>query len=204
MQTPTIETQLKRIVITDFITCEGHLLKDITIAYHSWGRLNKDRNNTVLIVHGLTADSNAAKWWPGIIGKDCAFDPEKYFIICPNIPGSCYGSTPAEHIRTKNQDESKQVQLSPHDIAMLFSKLLTSINIKNMHTLAGASIGGFIALEYAITHRHKVQNLLLIATSYYASPWNIAINEAQLMATECNNPIHGLATARAIAMLSYR
>jgi homoserine O-acetyltransferase len=73
-----------------------------------------------------------------------------------------------------------------------------------MHTLAGASIGGFIALEYAITHRHKVQNLLLIATSYYASPWNIAINEAQLMATECNNPIHGLATARAIAMLSYR
>ncbi|MDA3865570.1 MAG: alpha/beta fold hydrolase [Salinivirgaceae bacterium] len=200
----TIETHKKCVVISDFLTCEGHLLEDITIAYHCWGRLNQRGSNGILIVHGLTADSNAAKWWPGIIGKGCAFDPEKYFIICPNIPGSCYGSTSAENIRTKNPQASKRVQLSPQDIAMLFSKLLTSINIKNLHALAGASIGGFIALEYAIRHKHKVRNLLLIATSYYASPWNIAINEAQLMATECSNQVQALATARAIAMLSYR
>src|SRR6185436_10229123 len=71
----------------------GAVLPQITIAYHTYGELNGDKSNVIWICHALTANSDAEAWWPGIIGKNGFADPSKYFIVCANIIGSCYGST---------------------------------------------------------------------------------------------------------------
>src|ERR1700712_3800724 len=71
----------------------GGVLPEIRIAYHTYGKLNEDKSNVVWICHALTANSDAVDWWPGVIGEGQVIDPEKYFIICANILGSCYGST---------------------------------------------------------------------------------------------------------------
>ncbi len=195
------EVQTGLIQIQDFTTQLNAHVKNINIFYHSWGQLNKRRDNAIWICHGLTADSNAERWWPGLIGPGKTLDTNKYFIVCPNIPGSCYGSSqPAEIVDSKS---GKQVQLNVKDIAQIFEKTAFKLGINKLHLLTGVSIGGFIALEWSILSRFIIKKLGLIATSYYASPWSIAINQAQLMAIE-NSPNNGLETARAIAMLSYR
>src|SRR5882757_2788121 len=71
----------------------GGSLPGITIAYHTYGRLNADRGNVVWVCHALTANSDVARWWPGVVGENGAIRPEDYFIVCANILGSCYGST---------------------------------------------------------------------------------------------------------------
>src|ERR1700677_1561316 len=71
----------------------GEKLKGFQLAYHTYGKLDKEKNNVIWICHALTANSDAESWWPGLIGKDMLFDPAKYFIVCANILGSPYGST---------------------------------------------------------------------------------------------------------------
>jgi len=71
----------------------GGSLPGITIAYHTYGRLNADRSNVVWVCHALTANSDVARWWPGVVGEHGVVRPEDYFIVCANILGSCYGST---------------------------------------------------------------------------------------------------------------
>ncbi len=190
------------IKISRFTTRQNTTLKDINIFYHSWGKLNANRDNAIWICHGLTADSNAANWWPELIGPGKIFDTEHYFVICPNLPGSCYGSSqPAELVDSESEDK---VQLEIKDFAAIFEQTAQKLGINGVYMLTGASIGGFIALEFAIQTLLPVKHLCLAATSYYASPWSIAINQAQLMALENPNNQSGLAVARAIAMLSYR
>jgi homoserine O-acetyltransferase len=70
----------------------GYSLPGLHLAYTTYGRLNKAKTNVVWIFHALTANSDAVEWWPGLVGNGKLFDPEKYFIICVNMPGSCYGS----------------------------------------------------------------------------------------------------------------
>ena len=71
----------------------GNILPEITIAYHTYGNINEDKSNVVWICHALTANSDAVDWWPGVVGTGKVIDPEKYFIVCANILGSCYGTT---------------------------------------------------------------------------------------------------------------
>src|SRR5678815_1827606 len=71
----------------------GQTLPGLTIAYHSYGQLNANKDNVIWICHALTANSDAKEWWPGMIGKGLLFDTDNYFIICANILGSCYGTT---------------------------------------------------------------------------------------------------------------
>src|ERR1700744_6178985 len=71
----------------------GGSLPGITVAYHTYGRLNADGSNVVWVCHALTANSDAAHWWPGVVGEKGAIHPDDYFIVCANILGSCYGST---------------------------------------------------------------------------------------------------------------
>src|ERR1700754_4401936 len=71
----------------------GGSLPGITVAYHTYGQLNEDQSNEVWVCHALTANSDAAHWWPGVIGGNGAISPDKYFIVCANILGSCYGTT---------------------------------------------------------------------------------------------------------------
>src|SRR5205823_3419357 len=71
----------------------GNSLPDLEIAYCTYGNLNADKSNVIWICHALTADADAATWWPDMIGDGCIFDTKKYFVVCPNILGSCYGTT---------------------------------------------------------------------------------------------------------------
>jgi homoserine O-acetyltransferase/O-succinyltransferase len=76
-----------------FLLEAGQTLPEIEIAYHTYGKLNAEKNNVVWICHALTANSDCADWWSGIIGEGKVFDPSRYFIVCANILGSCYGTT---------------------------------------------------------------------------------------------------------------
>src|ERR1700712_4152694 len=71
----------------------GQTLPEIMVAYHTYGTLNAEKSNVVWICHHLTASSAVLKWWPGVVGEGCVLDPARYFIVCANILGSCYGST---------------------------------------------------------------------------------------------------------------
>ena len=194
-----------KVTLRHFKTESGTELSAIRIFYHSWGKLNSRADNVIWICHGLTADSNAAAWWPGLIGPGKTFDTNKYFIICPNTPGSCYGSsTPKELKSAADLPDTEKLKISARDIANMFDQMAAQLGIRQIVVLTGPSIGGFLALEWAIANTLPVKKLVLVATSYYASPWNIAINETQRMAINNQNKKEGLATARAIAMLSYR
>jgi homoserine O-acetyltransferase len=76
-----------------FKTETGAELPGIEIAYNTWGKLNSQGDNVIWICHALTANSDVESWWPGMVGSGLLFDPDKYFIICANVLGSCYGTT---------------------------------------------------------------------------------------------------------------
>lgn len=205
MRTTTNSTNsatLKKVELENIKTGIGTLDK-IHIAYQTWGNLNEKRDNVIWINHGLTADTNAKEWWPNMIGPGKVFDTDLYYVICPNIPGSCYGSSEPHEITLKNT-QNETVQPGPREIALIFHLMAEKLEFNQIYGLSGASIGGFIALEWAILAKEFIRNLFLVATSYYASPWNKALNETQRMALDNKNENEGLAAARAIALLSYR
>jgi homoserine O-acetyltransferase/O-succinyltransferase len=76
-----------------FVTETGSIINGLGIAYHTYGTFNRERNNVVWICHALTANSDAADWWPGMVEEGRFYDPAKYFIVCANVLGSCYGTT---------------------------------------------------------------------------------------------------------------
>ncbi|HKP31672.1 MAG TPA: hypothetical protein VJT83_03060, partial [Chitinophagaceae bacterium] len=76
-----------------FLLEGGGQLPELTIAYHTYGELNEDKSNVVWVCHALTANSDPMEWWPGVVGNNDVINPSEYFIICANVPGSCYGST---------------------------------------------------------------------------------------------------------------
>jgi len=76
-----------------FTTETGAILPSVEIAYNTWGKLNEDADNVIWVCHALTANSDVESWWPGMVGESLLFDPTKYFIVCANVLGSCYGTT---------------------------------------------------------------------------------------------------------------
>jgi homoserine O-acetyltransferase/O-succinyltransferase len=193
----------------------GRKLPGFTLAYTIYGNLNKTRDNVVWITHALTANSEAAEWWEGLVGIGKLFDPENNFIICANVLGGCYGSTGP---LTVNPDTGNpRYQLFPtitiRDIVNAFILLRKDLKIKKIQTLIGGSLGGQQALEWSVIEPEIIENLILIATNAKHSAWGIAFNEAQRLAIKADPTWHnqsadaaqkGLKAARAIALLSYR
>lgn len=193
----------------------GICLPELEIAYHTYGKLSPERDNVVWVCHALTANSDVADWWPHTVGPDRFLDPEKFFVVCANIIGSCYGTTgplsvlPGCH-RAYYADFPA---ISMRDIVEAHRILAEHLGIERIHGLAGASVGGFQAIEWAVAEPWRFDRLILIATSAKASPWTIAINETQRMAIKAD-PAYGeyrsdaaadgLAAARAIGLLTYR
>lgn len=193
----------------------GQQLSGLTIAYHTYGSLNADKSNVVWICHALTANSDAADWWPGMIGKGLPLDTDKYFIVCANILGSCYGSTGP--LSTKPETGTPYYQHFPlltiRDMVQAHILLRRHLGIENFHLLIGGSIGGYQALEWSLMEPERIGRMFLLATSPAESAWGIAVHTAQRMAIEADGTwgqpdphagAKGLATARAIGMLTYR
>lgn len=198
-----------------FITEHGDALNGLTLAYTTYGKLSASKDNVIWICHALTANSDPAEWWPGMVGYGKFFDPDHHFIVCVNMPGSCYGSTgPLSMIPGKNRAYFHDFPtLTNRDVVAAFDVVRQHLQINKIQLLLGGSLGGQQALEWAIMYPDVIQNLVLVATNAFHSPWGIAFNESQRMAIsqditwQLNTPeagLEGLKVARSIALLSYR
>ncbi len=193
----------------------GQVLEQYTIAYTTYGDLNEDQSNVIWVVHALTGDAQVANWWSGLVGENALYNFSSHFIICANLLGSGYGSTNAlsENPLTGTPYFYDFPVLSTRDLAQSLECLRQHLNIEQIHTLIGGSLGGQVALEWAYTLGSRLQHAIIIASTAKTSPWVIGFNEAQRMAIAADNTWgqnhldagkKGLEAARAIAMLSYR
>lgn len=200
-----------------FITESGFTLLEPTIAYQTWGTLNDARDNAVLVCHALTGNTEADKWFGGLFGDGKTLDPNRHFIICPNVLGSCYGTTGPT---SPNPDKAEPYRadfppVSVRDMVRLHQLLLDELNIRELEFVIGGSLGGMQALEFTVMDK-RVRAAICIGMGKAHSPWAIGISHAQRQAIRTDpdwnggfyskeqQPFAGLATARMIAMTSYR
>ncbi len=192
----------------------GVTINSLEICYHHTANYSPGKK-VIWICHALTANSNPSEWWSGLVGSGKIFDTDKYYIICANIIGSCYGST-----GPLSEDESGKPYLlnfpavTVRDNVKAHNYLREYLKIETIDLIIGGSIGGFQALEWAIMYPHVVKNLVMIGSNAEISPWGTAFNESQRMALEAdhtfilqrdkNGGASGLKAARAVALLSYR
>ncbi|MBK7695874.1 MAG: homoserine O-acetyltransferase [Saprospiraceae bacterium] len=185
-----------------FVTESGTILHDLQIAYHTYGKLNKDQSNVVWVCHALTANSDVADWWNVVFGKNKLLDPEKYFIVCANNLGSCYG-TQFKQTDSGNQSLSfNKIKLTTRDLVNAHHLLYAHLKLNKIFLIIGGSQGGQQAMEWAIKVPSSIEHMVLLACNAKHSAWGVAFNEAQRMAIDAGE--NGLKAARAIAMLSYR
>lgn len=198
-----------------FVTESGASLPELDIAYSTWGRLNEKRDNVIWVCHAYTANSDVESWWPGMLGDEMVFDTRKYFVVCANILGSCYGTTGPLSINpaTSKPWLNDFPVITIRDIVRVLEILRAHLKISMIDTIIGSSIGGFQALEYGILYPDQVKRLILIASNAKQSPWSIAFNESQRLAIEADSTFFGddinggqkgLKAARSMALLSYR
>lgn len=193
----------------------GKRLPGLRIAYHTYGTLNTAKDNVIWICHALTANSDVEDWWPGMVGEGFLFDPNKYFIVCANIIGSCYGSTGPLSLNPETGEPyfNSFPIVTMRDIVHAHILLRKYLEVARIHLLVGGSIGGYQAMEWSIIEKDVIGSLLLLATSPSESAWGIAVHTAQRLAIEADSTwlqheadagMKGLKAARAIGMLTYR
>jgi homoserine O-acetyltransferase len=169
----------------------------------------------VWIFHALTANSDAADWWAGLVGNGKLFDPENYFIVCANMPGSCYGSLgPLD----KNPETGEPYYhdfpfFTPRDMIHAYRPLKEYLGIEKISIGIGGSMGGQQLLEWAIEEPELFEYIFPIATNARHSAWGIAFNASQRMSIEADGSwkekkskagMEGMKAARSIALISYR
>lgn len=201
----------------------GEVLNNFPVAYKTWGRLNKDRDNVFIICHALTGSSDVQDWWGPLLGTDKTFDPSRFFIICINFLGSPYGScSPVSIDKSTGKPYGPLFPLvTVKDDISIQKLILDSLGVEGIACVIGGSMGGMIALEYAATYNDSpyVKSVISLATSARASAWCISWNETQRQCIfsdpnyddgyyyENKNgikPDSGLSAARMAALLTYR
>lgn len=199
----------------DFKLEAGGILPGFQLKYTTLGKLNADRSNVVWVCHALTGNSDFTDWWGSLFNEGRFFDPRHYFIICANTLGGCYGSTGPLSINPTTGKPYYHTfpAVTNRDNALAFDLLRRSLEIEQVHTLIGGSLGGQQVLEWAIEQPDVFQHIIPIATNAVHSPWGIAFNEAQRMAIEADATwkeddtragTEGMKAARAMGMISYR
>jgi len=205
----------------------GASLGPITLAYETYGRLNDAKSNAVLVCHALSGSSHAAGyyseaeekpgWWDNMIGPGKAVDTDKYFVVCPNIIGSCYGSTgPGSVDPATGMPYGLRFPLfTIADIVRAEKELIDRLGIVRLLATVGGSIGGMQALEWAAAYPGRVRSVIPIASTCKRSALSIGLCEAQRQAImadpDWNNgdyygrepPSKGLALARIIGHITY-
>jgi homoserine O-acetyltransferase len=210
----------------DLILENGKKLKNVQIAYETYGKLNKENSNAILVCHALSGDAHVAGWYEGdkkpgwwdvIIGPGKCLDTDKYFIICSNIIGGCKGSTgPASINPYTNKPYGLDFPIiTIKDMVNAQKKLVNSMGIKQLFAVIGGSMGGMQVLQWCISYPEMVRSAIPIATTAYSSPQQIAFNEVGRRAIisdprwnngyyyESEFPDDGLALARMIAHITY-
>ncbi len=193
----------------------GTLKSGIVIAYHTYGQLNSKKDNVIWACHALTANSNVADWWGGLFGEGKLFDPSKYFIVCANILGSCYGSTGPRSIDPSEGEPYGMTWpiVSVRDWVRAHDRLRIHLGIEEISLCIGGSCGGHQVLEYAYLIPDRIKHMGLLVTSARETAWVIAGHEAQRLAMQADPTLEGnhdhsgedgMRAARGMALLGYR
>ena len=208
----------------------GQTLFGARLAFETWGELNPEKSNAILVLHALTGDSHligdagnghaTSGWWNGIVGPGLAIDTDRFFVITPNVLGGCQGSTgPSSLDRNGREYGPSFPQLTIRDQARAFLALSDQLGIGKYFAVVGGSMAGMHALEIAIEHPERLERLGILAAPPYSTADQVALNTVQLEAIRSDSgfaagwyydakpgfgPHKGLALARRMALLNYR
>ena len=210
----------------ELVLKSGKKLGPVRIAYETYGKLNSDKSNAVLIQHAFSGDAHAAGyhtgdkkpgWWNMMIGQGSAFDTDKYFVICSNVIGGCSGSTGPSSInpQTDKPYALDMPFISIEDMVKAQKHLIDHLGIKQLLCVAGGSMGGMLTLQWVASYPCSVKLAIPIATTLKHSTQQIAFNEVGRQAIMAdfdwregnyygkNLPKRGLALARMIGHITY-
>ncbi|KAK3586733.1 hypothetical protein CHS0354_017532 [Potamilus streckersoni] len=204
----------------------GGILPKVDIAYETWGEMNEDRSNVVLIHAGLSASSHARShpdnpkpgWWEKFVGPGCAVDTDKFFVICTNTLGGCYGSSGPSTMNplTGKQYGTTFPVVSVNDMVRAQFLLLNHLGIQKVHASVGSSLGGMCSLTAAVLYPERVDRIVSISACAWSHPSSIAMRYLQrkCIMTDANwNKGHyydgpfpklGMKLAREIGTMTYR
>lgn len=195
----------------------GQSLPEVDIAYRTWGQLNREGDNAVVVCHALTGSADADDWWGALFGPGKALDPSRFFIICSNVLGGCYGTTgPASRAPDGRTWGRRFPRITVRDQVRLQMQLADRLGVRGIRFVIGGSMGGLQALEWALLDPERVRAVISIAATGQHTAWCAAWSEAQRLALRADPkfsggdydpadpPRAGLEAARAIAMVSYR
>lgn len=210
----TVKTNFQQITTSEqpLELLNGDTLADVTLAYETYGELNEDGSNAVLIFHALSGSQHAAGsnetipeigdrwteectsgWWNEFVGSGKAIDTDSFFVICGNYLGGCYGSTGPGSIdpKTGRPYGSAFPAITIADIVDSQMRLLDGLGIEKLHGVVGASLGGILALSLATRHPDRVNRVVPIATGSAITPLQRIHNFEQIFAIETDQSFHG-------------
>jgi homoserine O-acetyltransferase len=220
-ESPT--TELGKVVQLDlavpFRADHGGYLPSIQVSYESWGEPNETQDNAVLVIHPMTADCHATGefagqaigWWEPLIGPGRAIDTDRYFVVCPNLIGGCYGTTGPRFPAIAGDPYLDEFPLlTPRDMMRVQRLFVERLGIRKLALAIGPSMGGMIAWEWAIEAPELVEHVAVVAAPVRTSPHQIGLNWLQRRGIELdfteNEQVatQGQMVARGVGMLSYR
>jgi homoserine O-acetyltransferase len=214
-----------------FVLEGGGVLPQIDIAYETWGTLNEDRSNAVLVCHALTGDAHAAGsmgpghpsdgWWNNLIGPGKAIDTDRFFVVCSNVLGGCQGSTGPSSINPETGSPYGPTfpQVTIRDIVRAQYMLMEKLGLGAWCSVVGGSMGGMQVLEWGAMYPRHVRSLVPVATAASASPMQVGWSAVERLAiaqdpkwrdgwyydaADGDGPSQGLALAREISQITYR
>ena len=211
-----------------FVLEAGGFLPEVTVAYETWGVLNNDATNAVLVSHALTGDSHAAGpagpghltrgWWDPIIGPGAPIDTNRFFVVCPNVLGGCQGTTgPSSRAPDGRTFGPRFPVITVRDQVAVEAALADRLGIAQWAGVVGGSMGGMRSLEWCVQHRERVARAVVVAVGAAASAEQIALCSLQVRTIRADpkfaggdyyetgeRPVDGLAIARGVGYLSYR
>lgn len=209
-----------------FLLESGKTFGPITICFETYGQLNKDKDNCILITHALTGDSHVAShdefdnagWWEDFVGPGKIFDTNKYFIVCSNVLGGCCGSTGPSSIDPET-NEPYGINfpiITVKDIVNAQRKIFDFLNIDHILAVVGGSMGGMQSLQWSVSYPNFMDGIINLAAPLNLSTEAVGINHIMrksiMWDPNWNNgnyyssdfPANGLSIARMIAMLTYQ
>ena len=211
---------------TDFLMYRGGTLPEVVVAYESWGKLSAMRDNAVLVFTGLSPTAHACSsaedplpgWWEYMIGPDKPIDTNRFYVVCVNSLGGCFGTTGPSSINPKSGKPYgfDFPELTIEDIAKAGHHAMQELGIDHLCAVIGSSMGGMTSLAYALQYPDEVDHLVTISSACRSLPLALAMRSIQREIVRCDpdwqggnyepaaQPKNGMVLARKLGLVSYR